>query len=181
MAKFNTKSISNRGTFCNFSLAPKRKIYKTSMKHLKIHKFSFKNVIALAIGAICTWKFSKNFAALVAFQNRPCAPPWRKQGWIPRRTISWWKASLPPQKKAEHSFELSLSIFVFWPCIFNLEMQNFCLNTSAWWSRGSHFFENGHPSLRFPNMVKVNIHEHWMRVTRFNPLWVSGINEEKLY
>ena len=49
MAKFNTKSISNWGTFCNFSLAPKRKIYKTSMKHLKIHKFPFKNVIVLAI------------------------------------------------------------------------------------------------------------------------------------
>ena len=49
MAKLNTKSISNRGTFCNFSLAPKRKIYKTSMKHLKIHKFPFKNVIVLAI------------------------------------------------------------------------------------------------------------------------------------
>ena len=38
MAKFNTKSISNRSTFCNFSLARKGKIYKTSMKHLKIHK-----------------------------------------------------------------------------------------------------------------------------------------------
>ena len=49
MAKFNTKSISHRGTFCSFSLAPKRKIYKTSMKHLKIHKFPFKNVIVLAI------------------------------------------------------------------------------------------------------------------------------------
>ena len=49
MAKFNTKSISHRGTFCSFSLAPKRKIYKTSMKHLKIHKFSFENVIVLAI------------------------------------------------------------------------------------------------------------------------------------
>ena len=49
MAKFNTKSISNQGTFCNFSLAPKRKIYKTSMKHLKIHKFPFKNVIVFAI------------------------------------------------------------------------------------------------------------------------------------
>ena len=49
MAKFNTKSISNQGTFCNFSLAQKRKIYKTSMKHLKIHKFPFKNVIVLAI------------------------------------------------------------------------------------------------------------------------------------
>ena len=23
-----------------------------------------------------------------------------------------------------------------------------------------HFGENGYPSLRFPNMVKVNIHEH---------------------
>ena len=49
MAKFNTKSISNRGTFSNFSLAPKKTIYKTSMKHLKIHKFPFKNVIVLAI------------------------------------------------------------------------------------------------------------------------------------
>ena len=38
MAKFNTKSISNQGTFCNFSLASERKIYKTSMKHLKYIK-----------------------------------------------------------------------------------------------------------------------------------------------
>ena len=54
-------------------------------------------------------------------------------------------------------------------------MQNSCLKTSAWWSRGSHFVENGYLSLRFPNMVKVNIHEHWTRVTRFNPLWVSAL------
>ena len=101
MAKFNTKSISNQGTFCNFSLAPKTKIYKTSMKHLKIHKFSFKNVIVLAIECKMYLKISeKNFADLVAFQNRPWAAPWRKQGWIPRRTISWWKASLSPQKES---------------------------------------------------------------------------------
>ena len=43
--KFNTKSISN----CNFSLALKRKMYKTSMKNLRIHKLPFKNVIFLAI------------------------------------------------------------------------------------------------------------------------------------
>ena len=49
-------------------------------------------------------------------------------------------------------------------------MLNSCLKTSAWWSRGSHFVENGYLTLRFPNMVKVNIHEHWTRVTRFNPL-----------
>ena len=53
-------------------------------------------------------------------------------------------------------------------------MQNSCLKTSAWWSRDSHFVENGYSSLRFPNMVKVNIREHWTRVTRFNPLQVSG-------
>ena len=29
------------------------------------------------------------------------------------------------------------------------------------------FVANGYLSLRFPNMVKVNIHEHWTRVTRF--------------
>ena len=50
MAKFNTKSISNRSTFCNFSLVLKGKIYKTSMKHLKIHDlFPLRNVIVLAI------------------------------------------------------------------------------------------------------------------------------------
>ena len=37
---------------------------------------------------------------MVAFQNRPCVPSRRRQVWIPRRTISWWKASLPPQKES---------------------------------------------------------------------------------
>ena len=59
-AKFNTKSISNQGTFCNISLAPKRKIYKTSMKHLKIHKFPFKNVIVLAIECKMYLKIQQN-------------------------------------------------------------------------------------------------------------------------
>ena len=45
----STKSISNWGTFCNFSLASKRKIYETSMKHLKLRKLPFKNVIVLVI------------------------------------------------------------------------------------------------------------------------------------
>ena len=71
MEKFNTKSISNRGLFCNFSLAPKRKMCKTSMRHLKIHEFPFKNVIVLTIQCKMYLKFSKNFTALVAFQNRP--------------------------------------------------------------------------------------------------------------
>ena len=55
-------------------------------------------------------------------------------------------------------------------------MQNSGLKTTAWWSRGSYFVENRHPYVRFPNMVKVNFHEHWTRVTRFHPLiWVSCV------
>ena len=70
--------------------------------------------------------------------------------------------------KTEHSFELYLSIFCPLQCIFNAEMQNSGLKTTTWWSRGSHF------SPRFPDMVKLNIQEHWTRVKRFNPLWVSA-------
>ena len=74
------------------------------------------------------------------------------------------------KKIAEHHFELSLSTFYLLTVYFNLEMQNSGLKTTAWRLRGSHFDENGYPSLRFPNMVKVNIHEDYTRVTRFNPL-----------
>ena len=111
MAKFNTKSISNQGTFCNFSLAPKRKIYKTSMKHLKIHKFPFKNVIVLAIECKMYLKIQQNFADLVAFQNRPWAP--REENKVEFLEGRFLDEKLPflHKKKAAHSFELSLSIF----------------------------------------------------------------------
>ena len=97
MAKSNTKSISNWGTFCNFSLAPKRKIYKMSMKHVKIHKFPFKNVIVSAIECKMYLKIQQKLHCLDCISKQTM---WRKQGWIPRRKISWWKASLPPQKES---------------------------------------------------------------------------------
>ena len=102
MAKFNTNSISNRGTFCNFSLAPKTKIYKTSMKKLKIHKFPFKNVLVSARECKKMYlKIQQKLRCVGCISKpKPCAPPWRKRGSIPRRTISWWKASLPPQKES---------------------------------------------------------------------------------
>ena len=49
-------------------------------------------------------------------------------------------------------------------------MENAGLKTTSWWSLGCHFAENGYPSVRYPNMAKVNIHEHRTRVTRFKPL-----------
>ena len=111
MEKFNTKSISNRGLFCNFSLAPKRKICKTSMRHLKIHEFPFKNVIVLTIQCKTYLKFSKNFTALVAFQNRPEIR--REENKVEFLEGRFLDEKLPflHKKKAEHSFELSLSIF----------------------------------------------------------------------
>ena len=41
MAKLSTKPISNRGAFCNYSLAPRTKIYKTFLKHLCMHENVF--------------------------------------------------------------------------------------------------------------------------------------------
>ena len=98
--KIQHKSISNRGTFCNFCLAPKRKMYKTSMQHLKIHNFPFKNVIVLAIECKMYLKIQQKLHCLGCISKQTRDPSWRKQGWIPRGTISWWKASLPPQKES---------------------------------------------------------------------------------
>ena len=118
MAKFNTKSISNWGTFCNFSLAPKREIYKTSMKHLKIHKFSFKNVIALAIERKMYLKIQQKLHCLGCISNQTSAPSWGKQGRIPRRTISWWKASLSAQKESWAFFWTFSFLFLYFNGVF---------------------------------------------------------------
>ena len=79
MVKLNT----NRGLISNFSLVQKRKMYETSMKHLKIHKFPFKNVIYLAIGCKMYLKIQQKLRCLNCILKKPCDPPWRKQGWIP--------------------------------------------------------------------------------------------------
>ena len=153
---------------------------KTSMKHLKIHKFPFKNVIVLAIE--CKM-YLKNFTALVAFQNRPCAPSWRKQGWIPRRTISWWKASLTPQKENWPFFWTFSFYFLSFNGVFlSLKCRTLILKHLHGDRAAAivlKMMKMEYLSLRFPNMVKVKIHEHWTRGARFNPLWVSGTSYSK--
>ena len=78
------------------------------MKHLKIHKFPFKNVIVLAMSAKCTWKTSlpwlhfKTDHALRREEN--------KVEFLEGRFLDE-KLPFLHKKKAEHSFELSLSIF----------------------------------------------------------------------
>ena len=118
MAKFNTKSISNQGTFCNFSLAPKRKIYKTSIKHLKIHKFPFKNVIVLAIECKMYLKSPQKLRWLgcISKQTMGCAVK-KKVKFLEGRFLDE-KLPFLHKKKAEHSFELFLSIFLSFNCVF---------------------------------------------------------------
>ena len=113
---------------------------------------------------------------LVAFQNRPCSPPWRKQPGLSSSKDDFLMKIFPSATKRKLSILLNFlfRFLVFLRCFFNPEIQNSCLKTSAWWLRGSHLVENGYPSLRSPNMVKVNVDEHWARGTRFNTLWVSA-------
>ena len=103
MEKFNTKSISNWATFCNFSLAPKRKIYKTSMKHLKIHKFPFQNLPENSAKPLLTWLRFKTDHGLRREEN--------KVEFLEGGRFLEEKLPFVHKKKAEHSFELSLSIF----------------------------------------------------------------------
>ena len=107
-----TLAISNQGTFCHFSLAPKIKIYKTSMKHLKIHKFPFKNVIVLAIE--CKMYLHENSAkTLLTWLHFKTDHGFRREKnkveFLEGRFLDE-KLPILHKKKAEHSFELSLSI-----------------------------------------------------------------------
>ena len=93
------------------------------MKHLKIHKFPFKNVI-VAIECKMYLKISKQTMRSVVKKTR--LHEFREGRFLDEKLPFLYK------KKAEHSFELSLSIFCLLTVYFNLEMQNSCLKTSAW-------------------------------------------------
>ena len=122
-------------------------MYKTSMKHLWMHEFPFRNVIFLAIECKMYPKIQQKLRCVTVWlhfkTDHALLPLWRKQGWILWRTISWWKASapFPYKKKTELSFELSLSIFCLLTVYFNLEMQNSGLKTTAWCGRGLYLWK----------------------------------------
>ena len=70
------------------------------MKHLKTHKFLFKNAIVLAIECKMYLKIQQKLHCLGCISKQTMGSAVKRQGWIPRRTISWWKASLSPQKES---------------------------------------------------------------------------------
>ena len=125
VAKFNINSILNRGTFCGFSVTPMSKCRKRP-RNLD----EYKNSLLLDH----------------RLQNAPIVPsktslPWFKASRAQRREENKVeflerqfhneKLSFFHEKESEHSFELSLSICIFYRRIFNVEMQNFGLNERA--------------------------------------------------
>ena len=145
MAKFNTKSISNWATFCNFSLAPNRKIYKTSMKHLKIDKFPFKNVIVLAIDCKMYLKIQQKLHCLGCISKQTMRSVEKKTRLNSSKDDFLMKSFPSSTKKKKWAFFRAFSFLFlsFSGVFFNLEMQNSILKTSAWWSRGSHLLKMG--------------------------------------
>ena len=98
----------------------------------------------------CTSSFFRNLAASVGSNHATRSdPPSRKQGWIPRKTISQGKALVCPQKGNWAFFW----IFSFYLCLLsvNLQIQNFSLENHhmmkarqpcCWWTNFS--LENHH-------------------------------------
>ena len=80
-------------------------------------KFSFKNVLSLTI----------EYRMYLKFLQKPRCLGWLNKVKFLKRQFQSKKLLFVHKKETERSFELSLSIGVFYRCIFNLEMQNFSL------------------------------------------------------
>ena len=76
----------------------------------------------------CTSSFFRNFAASVGSKQakRPDLP-WRKQGWIPQKTIHRESSRLSTKRKLSILLNFLFPSVVFYRRIFNLEIQNFSL------------------------------------------------------
>ena len=99
-------------------------LYKYKNSFLKTY---FSLIIEYGMYLKCLQK-RVNLAALLV-QNKPSAPIRRVENKVEflERQFHSEKLSFVHKKETEHSFELSLSICVFYRRIFNLEMQNFSL------------------------------------------------------
>ena len=91
-------------------------------------------------------KIHQNFAALVAFQNRPCAG--REENKVEFLEGRFLDKKLPflYKKKTEHSFELSLSIFSsFSSVVLTLKCMPLVLKPPDGDRAAAIFLENGIP------------------------------------
>ena len=146
------------------------------MKHLKIHNFPFKNVIVLAIECKMYLEIQQKLRCFGCISKQTMrSQSWRKQGWIPRRTIFWWKASLSPQKE---------SWAFFWTfCFHFLSFNGVFLTLKCRTLVLKHLHGDRPAAILLKMDICHQVFQIWSkwiftsierRVTRFNPLWVSG-------
>ena len=89
----------------------------SSLQFRHISYISFKNVLSLTI----------EYRMYLKFLQKPRCLGWLNKVKFLKRQFQSKKLLFVHKKETERSFELSLSIGVFYRCIFNLEMQNFSL------------------------------------------------------
>ena len=125
MPKFNIDSILNRGTFCGFSVTPMSKCRKCP-RNLD----EYKNSLLLDHRLQNAPKVSSK-TSLPWFKTSQAQRREENKVEFLERQFHNEKLSFVHEKESEHSFELSLSICIFYRRIFNVEMQNFGLNEGA--------------------------------------------------
>ena len=122
------QEINFKFTFCGFSFTPMskwRKVHETFLNtKIPFQKRTFYDHRVQDIPQVSS---ETSLPRLV--QNKPSALICREENKVEflERQFHSEKLSCVHKKETEHSFELSLSICVFYRRIFNLEMQNFSL------------------------------------------------------
>ena len=139
-------------------------------------KFLFKDVLFFDHNVRNVPQVSSETSLPCLVQNKPSAPIRRIENKVEffERQFHSEKLSFVHKKETEHSFELSLSICVFYRRIFNLEMQNFSLENHnmmtarqpfCWWTTCTKVWN---PFLPYPpppaQMVDTTIGRLWESV-----------------
>ena len=131
MGRTHRKKINLKCTFCGFSFTPMSKCRKRPWNLYKYrNSFFLKNELFFDHRVRNVPKCLQKPRCLGWFKTsqakRSIRPVENKVEFLERQFHSE-KLSFVHKKETEHSFELSLSICVFYRRIFNLEMQNFSL------------------------------------------------------
>ena len=120
--RLNTwQKISFKCTFCGFSFTPTSKCRKRPWNLYEYKNFLLEMYFPWSQSTECTSSFFRNLTTLVGSkQAKRSDPPWRKQGWIPRKTISYRKAFVSPLKGNWAFFWM----FSFHLCLFSAYYQS---------------------------------------------------------
>ena len=116
-------------TFCGFSFMPMSRCRKRPWNLYKFTNSFWKRTLFFDHRVRNVPQVSSETSLPWLVQNKPSAPIRRVENKVEflERQCHSENRSFVYKKETEHSFELSLSICVFYRRIFNLEMQNFCL------------------------------------------------------